>query len=135
MADKEYVPTKKWDELPDTILEVDDSITKETILCEDWDKDKEKAKEHKCSMAFKITPDELAIYRKFNLPLPRKCPNSRNFEKFQLRNPINIWHRQCMCDKDHPHHTGQCTNEFETSYSPDRKEIVYCEECYQQEVS
>lgn len=134
-GDKEYVPTKKWNELPDTIMEVDDSITKETILCEAWDKDKEKAKEHKCSMAFKITPDELAVYRKFNLPLPRKCPNTRNFEAFQLRNPVNIWHRQCMCDKQHPHHSGNCTNEFETSYAPDRPEIVYCEQCYQAEVA
>ena len=134
-ADKGYVPTKKWDELPDTILEVDNSILKDIILCEAWDNDKEKAKEHKCSMAFKITPDELATYRKFNLPLPRKCPNTRSFEKFQLRNPVDIWHRQCMCDKQHPHHTGKCTNEFETSYAPDRPEIVYCEQCYQQEVA
>ena len=134
-ADKGYSPTKKWDELPDTILEVDDSILKEIILCEAWDKDKEKAKEHQCSMAFKITKDELEIYRKFNLPLPRKCPNTRNFEKFQMRNPVNIWHRQCMCEKNHPHHTGKCTNEFETSYAPDRKVTVYCEQCYQQEVS
>ncbi len=27
-----------------------------------------------------------------------------------------------------------CQNEFETSYAPDRPEIVYCERCYQQEV-
>ena len=134
MADKEYAATKRWDELPDTILETDDSILKETILCEAWDKDKEKAKEHNCTKAFKITPYELLIYRKFNLPLPRKCPNSRNFEKFQLRNPVNIWHRQCMCEKNHPHHSEKCPNEFETSYSPDRKETVYCEQCYQAEV-
>ena len=25
-----------------------------------------------------------------------------------------------------------CNNEFETSYAPDRPEIVYCERCYQQ---
>ena len=24
--------------------------------------------------------------------------------------------------------------EFETTYSPDRSEIIYCEKCYQQEV-
>ena len=135
VIDKEYKPTKRWDELPDTILEVNDSILKETILCEAWDKDKEKAKEHKCSMAFRVTKDELAVYRKFNLPLPRKCPNTRDFEKFQLRNPINVWHRQCMCDKNHPHHSGKCTNEFETSYAPDRPEIVYCESCYNSEVA
>ncbi len=27
-----------------------------------------------------------------------------------------------------------CENEFETSYSPDRLEIIYCEKCYQSEV-
>lgn len=27
-----------------------------------------------------------------------------------------------------------CQNEFETSYSPDRPEIIYCEKCYQQEI-
>ena len=27
-----------------------------------------------------------------------------------------------------------CENEFETSYSPEKSVIVYCERCYQQEV-
>jgi len=124
VADKGYVPTKKWDELPDTILEVDESITKDIITCEAWDKDKEKAKEHQCSMAFKITPEELAMYKRFNLPLPRKCPNTRNFEKFQMRNPVNLWDRNC----------AKCGKDIKTSYAPDRPEIVYCEQCYQQEV-
>lgn len=35
-----------------------------------------------------------------------------------------------------PHSTNQsCPNEFETSFAPDRPEIVYCEECYQAEVA
>ena len=126
MTDKGYVPTKRWDEMTDTIFETNDSILKETILCEAWDKDKEKAKEHQCTMAFKIVPDELAVYKKFNLPLPRKCPNTRNFEQFKLRNPVKLWYRKCM--------KQGCSNEFETSYAPDRPEIVYCESCYQNEV-
>jgi hypothetical protein len=48
---------------------------------------------------------------------------------------MKLWHRQCMCSKNHPHHGGRCSNEFETSYSPDRKEIVYCEQCYNSEVA
>ena len=28
-----------------------------------------------------------------------------------------------------------CKNEFETSYAPDRPEIVYCEQCYNEEVA
>lgn len=124
--DKNYTPTKKWNELPDTIKEVDDGILSETILCEAWDKDKNKAQEHKCTKAFKITPDELNIYRRFNIPLPRKCPNTRNFELFESRNGAELWHRKCMKEG--------CNNEFETSYSPNRPEIVYCENCYKQAI-
>ena len=32
-------------------------------------------------------------------------------------------------------HDGQCPNEFETSYAPERPEIVYCEACYNAEVA
>ena len=41
-----------------------------------------------------------------------------------------------MCDKkNHSSHLDiGCPSEFETSYAPDRLEIVYCEKCYQQEV-
>ncbi|MFA6257630.1 MAG: hypothetical protein WC671_01315 [Candidatus Paceibacterota bacterium] len=51
------------------------------------------------------------------------------------RNPRQLWHRSCMCElKNHTHGTEKCAVEFETSYSPDRPEIVYCETCYQQEI-
>ena len=33
------------------------------------------------------------------------------------------------------HHSRKCSNEFETSYAKDRKEIVYCEQCYNAEVA
>ena len=40
-----------------------------------------------------------------------------------------------MCDKkNHLHGEEKCSAQFETSYSPDRPEIVYCENCYKQEV-
>jgi hypothetical protein len=126
VEDKNYIPSKSWKDLPE-IKGVDDSILSEIILCEAWDKDKELAKKHKCTKAFKITENELAIYKRWNLPLPRKCPNTRNFELFESRNPIELWHRRCMRDG--------CENEFETSYSPDSPEVVYCENCYKQEVS
>ncbi|MFA7000215.1 MAG: hypothetical protein WC241_03820 [Candidatus Paceibacterota bacterium] len=126
IEDKNYTPTKKWSDLPNTINDVNDSILSETILCEAWDKDKNKAQEHKCTMAFKITPDELNMYRRFNISLPRKCPNTRNYELFKSRNPVEFWHRKCM--------RQGCSNEFETSYSPDRPEIVYCENCYKQAI-
>ncbi len=33
----------------------------------------------------------------------------------------------------HSHGDGPCPNEFETSYSPERPDILYCEECYRAE--
>ncbi|MEI8174728.1 MAG: hypothetical protein WCG28_02135 [bacterium] len=126
IEEKSYIPTKSWKDLPDTIEKVDDSLLSEIILCEAWDTDKKSAQNHKCTKAFRITQNELIMYKKWNLPLPRKCPNTRYFEMSKQRNPANFWHRKCMKEG--------CENEFETSYSPDRPEIVYCEKCYQQEV-
>jgi hypothetical protein len=123
--DKNYVPTKNWKDLPET-KEADDSILSEIILCEAWDNDKNKAQEHKCTKAFRITKNELEVYKRWNIPLPRKCPNTRNFELFKSRNPVELWHRNCMNEG--------CENEFETSYSPEGPEIVYCERCYQNKV-
>jgi len=48
---------------------------------------------------------------------------------------MKLWHRQCMCDKtSHQHGEARCQVEFETSYAPERPEIIYCEKCYQKEV-
>ncbi len=79
-----------------------------------------------CTEAFKLTSEELAFYKRINLPIPRLCPNCRHGERILQRNPMKLWHRQCMKEG--------CSNEFETSYAPERPEIVYCEKCYQQEV-
>jgi len=35
---------------------------------------------------------------------------------------------------EHDHRDQPCSNEFETSYAPERREIVYCEGCYLREV-
>lgn len=61
--------------------------------------------------------------------------NCRHYQRLKLRNPFKLWNRGCICDKEnHFHGTEKCEVEFETSYAPDRPEIVYCEKCYQQEV-
>ena len=132
--EKNYAPTRSWKELPNTLEEVPDDITKEIILCEAWDTDNATAMNHNCTKAFRILPQELLFYKKMDLPLPRKCPNSRHYDRTLDRQPLKLWQRACMCTLEHPQHTGQCSNEFETSYSPDRPETVYCESCYQAEV-
>ena len=116
--------------LPDRITETKEDVLKEVIGCAHEGKCSEQ-----CTGAFKIIPEELRFYRQHNLPLPRFCPNCRYYQRMQKRNPLKLWHRQCMCNKQHSHHGGRCPNEFETSYAPDRPEIVYCEQCYQQEVA
>lgn len=78
-----------------------------------------------CTTAFKMISAEIEFYQRMNLSLPRLCPNCRHYARLKQRNPLKLWHRQCM----------KCGKDIETSYSPDRKEIVYCESCYQQEVA
>lgn len=132
--DRTYQITKRSSELPDSIRNVDDSITKEIILCKEWEKNETNAKLHNCTKAFRILPSELAFYRHYSIPLPRKCFYSRHHNRLQYRNPFKLFHRTCMCDKSHPQHAGKCINEFETSYAPGRPEIIYCEQCYQAEL-
>lgn len=126
---RSYEITLLSDTIPETIKEVGDDITKEVIECI-----------HKgvctdrCATAFRITIDELALYRKLGIPLPNLCFNCRHATRISYRNPRTLWHRACVCNKDNHTHVGVCSNEFETSYSPGRKDQVYCETCYQQEV-
>ncbi len=119
------------------LKDVDDSILKEIIECSHRGTCNET-----CTVGFKVIKAELDFYKKMNLPIPVLCPNCRHYERLKQRNPLKLWRRQCMCDYalyhntvQHNHHVeGRCANEFETSYAPDRKEIVYCEQCYQAEV-
>ena len=134
---REYKITKNSKDLPDHIKDIKDDILEETIGCKHMGECNEQ-----CTTAFRIILQELEFYRKMDLPLPRLCPNCRHYQRLKQRNPLKLWPRQCMCDYKvyknttfHKHHLeGRCPNEFETSYAPDRKEIVYCEQCYQAEV-
>ncbi len=133
--ERDYKVTIQARDLPETIREVEDGILKEVIGCDSQTSD-EKRKSHPiCTTAFQIHPMELEFYRKMNLPLPQKCFPCRRQERFALRNPRQLWHRACMCEVKNHGHEEKCQNEFETSYAPDRPEIIYCEKCYNQEVA
>ena len=144
--EKQYTITKNPEDLPDHIKDVDDQILQETIGCLH-----EEECLDQCTTAFKIIPEELQFYRRMNLPLPRLCPNCRHYERLKQRNPLRLWHRRCMCEgakpqapsiesqyantAQHPHADKPCLEEFETSYAPERPEIVYCESCYNAEIA
>lgn len=109
--------------IPQSIKDVSDSITDEILECIE------------CKRNFKITPAELLLYRSMNIPVPHSCFYCRYDARFHRLNPFKLYSRTCMCDKkNHLHGNEMCTVAFETSYSPDRPEIVYCEKCYQAEV-
>ncbi|MEI8270979.1 MAG: hypothetical protein WCG45_06470, partial [bacterium] len=102
----------KNEDIPNDIKEVDESIIGKVIECSHKGTCNEQ-----CTEAFKIVPQELQFYQRMNLPLPRLCPNCRHYNRLKQRNPLKLWHRQCMKEG--------CTNTFETSYAPERPEIVY----------
>lgn len=108
--------TKKWEEVPDSINDVVSSgidVPKEIFVCEN----------NECKKNFRIIENEFLFYKKLSIPLPHLCPECRHTRRFVARGPNKLWHRKCM-------NVG-CENEFETSYSPERREIIYCESCYQ----
>ena len=140
-------------DLPDHIKDVPDDIVNQIIGCQHAGtassaKASEAACNEQCTTGFKIIEPELQFYRKMNLPLPRLCPNCRHYQRLKQRNPLKLWHRKCAClsaealakvdayrnSATHRHGATPCTEEFETSYSPERPEIVYCEGCYNAEV-
>ena len=81
-----------------------------------------------------------------HIPIPRLCHNCRHVKRVRNQNSMKLWHRKCQCNVkksdngtyqnvvQHFHGDKPCPNEFETSYSPDKSEIVYCDKCYLQEV-
>lgn len=92
---------------------------------------------NECGKNFRLTQAEVEFYKRLGLPIPHKDFECRHQNRMKKRNPRRLWFRSCMCDKEnHMNHIEKhCAETFETTYSPDRKEIVYCESCYQQEVA
>ena len=129
-----YNITKKAAELPDLIEDVDDSILKEVIECEN------------CKNAYRILKNELIFLKKEKLPVPFLCPDCRYERRIGDRLTVQLYDRACMCmgktdatkiyknTTEHFHKGEPCTEVFKTGYNPLKDDIVYCEKCYQQEI-
>ena len=134
--------TIKSEDLPDNIKEVDDFLLSQIIEC-----DHKGICNEQCTKAFRVISSELEFYRDLGIPIPRLCPNCRHYQRLKWHNPIKFYKRKCQCagtksengvyqnTTTHQHGEGHCPNQFETTYSPDRPEIVYCEQCYNNEVA
>lgn len=131
---KEYEITLEASRISDLISDIGEKILAEVIKCQN------------CSRAYRILVSELNFLKKHKLPIPRQCVNCRHAERISWRNSFKLYKKKCFCGGEkslntayqntakHSHDTEPCPNEFETSYSPDRPEIVYCENCYNSEV-
>jgi hypothetical protein len=131
----EYQTTLAAADIPDAISDVKDDIAKEIIQCAE------------CKRAYRVISQELQFLRQMNIPAPRVCVDCRRTARLSHRNKSFVYPRACGCagsvstngmysnTATHFHQSGACTNEFQTSYAPDRPEIVYCEQCYNSEVS
>lgn len=95
-------------QLPDSIAAIPDDIISWAIECD------------VTKRPFKIIKQELEFYRRMGLPVPRLHPDERHRRRMALRNPRKLWKREC----------AKCGKEIQTTYAPDRPEIVYCEGCY-----
>jgi len=108
-----HVVTLPVDKIPDNIHDVQDSILKEVLGC------------GFCGKPFRLVSAELELLRRFDFPIPHFCPDCRYMERLSRINPPKLWDRKC----------AKCGKDIKTSYSPDRPEIIYCEQCYNAEVA
>ncbi len=132
---RNYTVTKTSKNLPNSIADVPDEITQEVIECMHHEENSHnKDCGANCMTAFRLTPEEVQFYRQMNVPLPRLCFNCRHVERVHWRNSPELYQRSCMCEEASHDHAGKCPVEFETTYSSERPEMVYCEQCYQKEI-
>ncbi len=113
--------TMQPEAIPTMITDADESLTKQILRC------------IICAKNYRIVKKELARLKNVRLPVPLECGDCRlekRMERFIV--PI-LYQRTCMCTEHHLHHSSvSCANEFETTYRPEGKDIVYCKPCYQE---
>ncbi|MFH0769805.1 MAG: hypothetical protein V1926_00325 [Candidatus Peregrinibacteria bacterium] len=96
------------DQLPDAIDDIPDDILNWAIRCD------------ATKRPFKIIRQELAFYRNMRLPVPHLHPDERHRRRMLLRHRCRLYRRPC----------AKCGQKMETTYAPEKPEIVYCESCY-----
>jgi hypothetical protein len=121
------IDAASWNAKPS---EVSDEITKEIIGCINQGNP-----ETQCTTAFRITPDELVFLRRMKVSFPKQCPNCRHYERLATRAPMRLHQGACTCAVSIHGHEVPCGTAFETPWDSEHIANLYCEQCYQQEVS
>lgn len=135
--------TVQWGSFPDSIRDIGGrEILKDIFACVS------------CGKNYRVISREFEFYKRFEIPIPRLCPDCRHTRRFVARGPNRTWERKCDCrgmesgimnqelgmgkyrnTARHFHGEGACTNTFLTNYSEEQVPVVYCEECYQAEIN
>jgi len=99
-------------QIPDHIDEVPDDITAKILRCE------------KSGKLYKIIPHELKFYRQLGIPLPHLYPQARLEARQEYKNPQKLYPRNC----------AKCQVAMQSTFAPEKPEVVYCEKCYLEDV-
>ena len=105
--------TISQEDINDNIEDVKDDILKQILVCV------------KCKKNYRLSERELTLYKKMKIPIPEKCPECRYQERLFFRPERKLYKSKC----------AKCNIDIETTYAPERPEIVYCEDCYKIEVN
>jgi hypothetical protein len=106
--------TIKYEELPKNPKLFLNEITEQVLEC------------NTCKCNYRLTTQEIAFYKRIGIRIPHECFNCRHEKRMKLRNAHVLFNGHC----------AKCNVKFETSYNLDQQKqyMVYCEQCYQQEV-
>lgn len=77
-----------------------------------------------CKKDFLILQQEKNFYERKKLPVPVRCSACRREKRASLRNERKLYDRKC----------DKCGIELKSSYPSNSPYIVYCEQCYLQNV-
>ena len=73
-----------------------------------------------CGKGYRVIKQELDFARQLGVPLQTECFNCRHERRMKIRNPRQLWQRDC----------ASCGTAVETTYASSRPEQVVCEKCY-----
>ena len=94
--------------LPEKIADIPDDILNWSIECEFTKR------------PYRIIQQELEFYRLHKLPIPHFHPDIRHSQRLAKRNPPKLYERKC----------AKCEVTVVSTYSPEKTDVIYCENCY-----
>jgi hypothetical protein len=104
---KDFAPSS-INSIPDHIKDAPDSTPQGTLSCEETGKN------------FRTTPQEFKLYRRLGLPLPRRHPDTRFYDRLVFLHKRQLFDRTCP----------NCNTKVLSVFSQKDTEKILCEKCY-----